>query len=83
MKKIRLQLDALNVSSFSTEKPMRGEGTVHGHASAYPCTVYDSCAATYCGCPSPSGYNTCGNAYTCGICISDLDNCDTSYKHCG
>lgn len=85
MKKIRLELDALNVDSFTTGKQEgRREGTVHGHASAYECTIYDSCAATYCGCPGGgSGYNTCGSANTCGICITDLDYCDTSYKHCG
>jgi hypothetical protein len=83
MKKIRLELDALNVDSFTTEKQTQGQGTVRGHASAYECTIYDSCDYTYCGCGGGSGYNTCGTANTCGICHTDLDNCDTSYKHCG
>lgn len=83
MKKIRLDIDALHVDSFATDRQARGQGTVQGYASQYPCTVYDTCDAGCGGGGGGSGYNTCGTANTCGLCHSDLDNCDTSYKHCG
>lgn len=84
MKKVRLELDTLNVDSFATAQQTRGQGTVRGHApSQYPCTVYDTCQPTGGDTGGGSGFYTCGNANTCGLCLTDLDNCDTAYKHCG
>lgn len=81
MKKIHLDIDSLKVDSFSTTKedqPVRG--TVQAH-SAYPCTVYDSCDVTACGCPGGgSGHNTCGNTSPCTPGYTLYETCDSCQR---
>lgn len=69
MRKMRLELDKLQVESFSTAGVREIRGTVQAH-SAYPCTVFDTCAQTVCmgGCTNdPSLRITCATAceHTC------------------
>lgn len=54
MKKIRLDLDHLQVESFATTEPEPARGTVAGHAS-FDLTCLQSCGATCNG----SCYDTC------------------------
>jgi hypothetical protein len=68
MKKVRLNLDALKVTSFDTETSPRGErGTVRAHGNVPAETGAVSCY--YSGCANI--YNTCG--WSCN-CVTDTDN---------
>lgn len=55
-KKLKLDLEQLNVDTFESQAPERGNrGTVRGHASDWCDTQYD---------PTCNGYGTCG-IYPC------------------
>ena len=76
MRKIRLDLDALDVESFTVSAPEPGRGTVEGLAKQTDssCATYDDCASV----------ETCGQAHTCfegcytvmGRTCGMLDSCD-------
>ena len=70
MKKLRLELDALEVDSFETSRLGSWEGTVHGEqdkvsgGGATQCGGVQTCGA---GCPPTAGGDTkCGGIHTCG-----------------
>jgi hypothetical protein len=87
MKKLRLDLDALEVDSFHTE-PVYGEGTVHGeqigitgwHSCGHPTcqTCLLSCGpVTHCG-----GVQTCGQQGTAMVSAGPVTHCGGVYT-CG
>jgi hypothetical protein len=59
MKKLSLDLDALEVETFETAQDEPRRGTVHGHASWHyqGCTPYEPC--------NPVSSNTYTEDYTC------------------
>lgn len=72
MKKITLDIDALQVTTFvPVPEPGGARGTVRGHDTLFcdtvPCSDLDSC-----GCPYTEFY--CSDGHTCGI-DSCVDTC--------
>jgi hypothetical protein len=65
MKKLSLRLEDLAVSTFETNAPAAGRGTVAGHYGTDPKTLGDTCEARTC-------------AGSCGPTDCPLQ-CDTSY----
>ena len=65
MRKIQLNLDALNVESFETAAPVRGQGTVLANAKP----TYNGCGSEVDACPSARGCTQFGD------CLTQL--CDT------
>jgi len=82
MKKLRLDLDHLQVESFDTQTAPAERGTVDA-AQACTCPGYGTCANTECG-----TCNTCQGQYTCdpsqcnGSCGSCVWSCDYSQCDC-
>lgn len=87
MKKISLDLDTLQVETFSTDNTEGEAGTVYGHipsAVGNGCTAFYSCEQTVCGSSCAggcggSGHMTCGKYGACKtdpeseqLCWSDL-----------
>ncbi len=61
MRKISLDVDALEVESFDTTKEAaRERGTVRANFTRYPEVT---CRATYCGAQCPSGPHPCEGSY--------------------
>lgn len=95
MKKLRLNLDELEVESFETEAEHAERGTVHGHAqySAY-CPPGESLQASNCPTCQQTcvatcyGQNTCEGVFTCGpgsTCLGTCDpfnGCNNSWAYC-
>ncbi|HEX5870081.1 MAG TPA: hypothetical protein VFY65_06690 [Longimicrobium sp.] len=97
MKKIRLDLDALDVVSFrTTGADAEARGTVHGHRPPYTegleCDSIDFCTNLDCGtavsecggCTGPTGCGTC--ATNCGSCYDATCGntyCGTCATNCG
>lgn len=75
MKKLRLNVNDLQVASFAANDPDSGEGTVHGYISAictYQCdTENRTCVGATC-----DGQYTCNVEYTCARSCGD---CGTYY----
>lgn len=70
MRKIRLDLDALNVESFEPDETRGGRGTVHGaQITAYYqlCYAGDTWQAS-CTCEPTCNADTCYNCPTAGTC---------------
>ena len=63
-RKLKLDVETLNVDSFGIDAASRRTGTVHGHASRLLCTQYASCEGSCATCPNDSCY-TCDDGYTC------------------
>lgn len=63
MKKLRLDLDTLEVETFAAESVPGQDGTVHGHTAAQS-DCYETCNALY---------NTCAPAgsCSCNFCTAD------------
>lgn len=66
MKKIRLDVDALRVETFETDRAAADRGTVRGHDDAsgqscpYECTRYEpTCRAPLCGATFPVATCVC------------------------
>lgn len=89
MKKLRLELDALRVESFSTAGEARGRGTVHGNAPVEPPELYTQsedpvqCQTQGYTCLA-SCNGSCNSCYSCdGTCHgSCLTQCDPSCNRC-
>lgn len=87
-KKIRLRLDELEVSTFATEAPVRGVGTVRAHVNTGEAT----CADTGCGWTAQLTvcYGACGgvSGMTCACatqgCTADPNDfhCHNSQNYC-
>lgn len=75
MKKLRLDLDSLEVESFDTAEADEKRGTVQARATAYPggpscvntCNVNDWTCWESCGYGTCAGA-TCDGAWTCPTC---------------
>lgn len=86
MKKLALNLDELQVESFTTRTTDAPRGTVNAHESgteASPSDLGDGCSAFYScydGCGGGGGYYSAGD--TCGE-YTEWVNCTYDYKHCG
>lgn len=70
MRKLRLDLDAVTVESFSTDAAAAGKGTVDARQGRI----------TF-GCPAPTTPDTCANTCGCGggtgyTCVSCMVTCD-------
>ena len=90
MRKLKLELDALEVQSFETASAPKESGTVHGRVATHTCDL--QCAKTPDGtcngamtcslwescCESNCGYYTC--AYGCPASVGDT--CDPSCNWC-
>ncbi len=63
MRKLTLQIDALQVESFDTN----GRGTVHGHDTMETewCTGYPYCLSRKCQTPNDTCYGSCGCTQGC------------------
>jgi hypothetical protein len=61
MKKLMLDMDALQVEAFTTAERASGTGTVHAHATVLHCSTRCDTDGITC-----DGGNTCDGAYTCG-----------------
>lgn len=73
MKKVRLDLDAIQVDSFETNGGGGQRGTVRGHYC--PCCCCDPCVCTCC--------DTC-QATCAASCNGSCDSCyDSCYGTCG
>lgn len=68
MKKIKLELDALNVESFPTESDAQtSRGTVHAHRTdGLLCISVAPCVNSDMGTCGGSCYETCAGNATCG-----------------
>ncbi|HEX8904154.1 MAG TPA: hypothetical protein VF771_04890 [Longimicrobiaceae bacterium] len=77
MRKLKLELDDLQVESFQTDESLPGLGTVHAHVSAV-CTGANGNTCN--GLNTCDGAATCDGAYTCNFLSCDSD-CDTN--RCG
>jgi hypothetical protein len=81
MRKMRLDLDGLQVESFATAATAGSRGTVRAHSGL---SEYNSCLAT-CGDPCQTG--GASHQITCGVdctTVTNHDTCENSgYKHCG
>ena len=78
MKKLRLELDALEVESFDVARAGPSTGTVHGHITATQCnTSPDRTCAGYLTC----AFNSCDGWCTAGNC-TDYGTCDATCIHC-
>src|SRR5688572_26990042 len=78
MKKLRLELDALEVESFDVARTEPSTGTVHGHATATQCnTSPDRTCAGYQTCD----YKSCDGWCSVGGC-TDYGTCDATCIHC-
>jgi hypothetical protein len=71
MKKLRLEMDALRVESFSTDAAAREAGTVHGHSYPNGCfpppgsdPFLDTCH--YATCAGDTCWYSCGGSCDCG-----------------
>ena len=76
MRKLKLDLDALEVTSFETHDDGDGRGTVAGHLhqQAEPNTeawmdTCNGCASAYGTCMASC--NLCGSQSACAICLID------------
>jgi hypothetical protein len=80
MRKIRLDLDALTVDSFSTSGSGEAKGTVLGHGKVQTeqveCATRDFCGSTLCN----TGESQC---QYCPTRFTDCDTCVTCYESCG
>jgi hypothetical protein len=66
MRKLRLDLDALQVDTFGTESVRRKEyGTVRAHISALCTNTCDTVQDFTCADQNTCGGDTCGADYTC------------------
>jgi hypothetical protein len=72
MRKLKLQLEDLQIDSFQTTSPEKPKGTVFGEQ----CTCYTQCTCP--GCPTCAGYGTC-DASCNGTCQT---NCNCSGATC-
>jgi hypothetical protein len=64
MKKIVLNVDALQVTSFAPETEAQGtRGTVQGHATLRLCNTAYYCTLGYDTCAQASCVDTCGYPY--------------------
>jgi len=70
MRKIRLDMDALQVDSFPIPSG-RGDdrGTVHGRGSLYVCTNFETCAGATC-LGDATCASACSETYGGAICKS-------------
>ena len=66
MRKLRLQLEDLQVDTFQTTAPEKPKGTVFGEQ----CTCYTQCTCP--GCPTCAGYGTC-DASCNGTCYASCN----------
>ena len=90
MRKIRLQLESLEVDSFDTTARQRAGGTVHVHEQHTWETVYASCDTCFPTCPfscdgsCDSCVNTCGESCY-GTCFEDTcdESCGGTCLRCG
>lgn len=74
-KKMKLDVDAVQVESFETSPASGGEGTVHAHA-----TKINSCVPTDCTCETDCG---CSGQWTCpGSVPGTCDGGATCYQTC-
>jgi hypothetical protein len=71
MRKLKLDMESLNVESFSTGHTEDAEGTVHGHVRA----TDPNAPTTSMNDQMTCGQNSCAGAscYTCSICMT-FDN---------
>jgi hypothetical protein len=77
MKKLRLQLDKLQVDSFATDGLTQEVGTVHGHVTALRCSTGCETDGVTC-----DGGGTCNGAYSCNgeySCQLSCTDCGTYY----
>ena len=86
MSKIRLDVDALTVDSFSTVAGEdSGKGTVFGHLPPYTYQKYCSdgitCNDTCDFCTNATDCGTCG-ATDCGTCATACGTCNTDCGTC-
>ncbi|HEX6747923.1 MAG TPA: hypothetical protein VF092_11585 [Longimicrobium sp.] len=70
MKKLRLDLDAIRVDTFTTTRAEGERGTVKGHV----------CCCCCCPCCCTGG-NSCGG--TCDTCLTGCGTCQTCATACG
>lgn len=86
MKKIKLELDRLQVESFAVTRERSEGGTVHGHATpgctpAGACETLFTCYEYTCNGGSCDQQPSCGHlAYTCTDCG---DTCAETCIDCG
>ncbi|HEX2205452.1 MAG TPA: hypothetical protein VHG91_19230 [Longimicrobium sp.] len=69
MRKLKLDVEDLEVSSFSTEKKKPAEGTVHAHSGFSACygDSCGNCTSYYCGTDGPDSCSfSC--IWTCDSC---------------
>lgn len=76
MRKMKLNLESLNVESFATASAARGQGTVLGHvktngANTQCASAYDACPTGFC---APTYDATC-DTYDPNLCPSADDAC--------
>lgn len=80
MRKMRLELDGLQVESFSTGLTDGARGTVQANDQSAYLSCYNTCGDS-CQTGNPSHMITCGSG--CGG-VTNHASCDNSgYKHCG
>jgi hypothetical protein len=67
--KIKLDVEALDVQSFTTEDTPAARGTVHGHVGTYGCdTVNETCDGANTCEGDTCGYRNYSCAPSCGAC---------------
>lgn len=79
MRKLTLQVDALEVDSFDTGDA-KGQGTVRGRDTAYTewCTGYPDCGVSQkprCATPFDTCYGSCGCTEGCDTVITPVPAC--------
>jgi hypothetical protein len=75
MKKLKLDLDEIQVVSFTVETTQGNGGTVNGHSGELSC---GSTADTDLGCGGTSGQSDRG--WSCHICLPMPDDANNTYQ---
>lgn len=80
MRKIKLELDKLEVASFETDAPARERGTVNGHLHPPPTDR----AAASCGFTCDGYYYTCAHqtCYTWAVDVECASGTVSLYNNC-
>lgn len=77
MRKLKLELETLDVQSFQTDVEGGRAGTVRGHDTVETewCTGYPECVSRRCDTKNDTCYGTCGCTENCQSLYCGTANC--------
>lgn len=86
MKKLKLDMDALQVDTFTTADSGTGRGTVRGHVTLLHCSTQCDTEGNTCdGGHTCNAEFSCNGEYSCALSCTDCttNRCDTNVQTCG